>query len=176
MRKLLIALCAFGLAFVSGCGGEEDPQPPPVSAPPPAGRAPTEPAPPSARKPEAGAGPARRLEGEKEASGGGIGPVGQPYLCRGEQVRRLSSEGPVQVSPAVVRPGERFTVTITDPEAGEAAVGLAGASTEPVFEQAERSGGRLRARLRVPRGASCGNKLLTVEGDLTAEAYVAVRP
>jgi hypothetical protein len=55
-------------------------------------------------------------------------------------------------------------------------VSLAGASSQPLFVMARRSGGRLTARLRMPSGATCGNKLLSVEGDVSAEAYVAVRP
>jgi hypothetical protein len=35
-------------------------------------------------------------------------------------------------------------------------------------------GGALEAKIRMPAYATCGNKLLEIEGDISAEAYVGV--
>lgn len=173
MRTLLALLLSLSLVSLAACGGDEAPSTTPRPLPPGTDR-PSAP-PPGEPQARPGAGRTPRADSDGRATGG-IGPVGKPYLCQGQAVRRLSADGPVRVSPAVVRPGDAFTVTVTDRDAEEAAVSLAGASSQPVFVVAARSGGRLTAELRMPRGASCGNKLLSVEGDVSAEAYVAVRP
>jgi hypothetical protein len=101
--------------------------------------------------------------------------AGARYECDGRELRAIAPDGPVRVVPPVVAPGERFAVEIDEPGARTALVSLAGASNLPISAEAERSARGLRAVLTMPRGASCGNKLLTVEGDVAAEAYVAVR-
>jgi hypothetical protein len=80
----------------------------------------------------------------------------------------------VRVKPGVVKPGQSFAVTITDPSAKVAIVSLTGVSTNPIQSNATEQGGKLTATLKMPGYATCGNKLLEVEGDLSAEAYVGV--
>jgi glucose/arabinose dehydrogenase len=92
------------------------------------------------------------------------------YRCNGERLRAIEATGPVKVEPAFVKPGESFTVTITDPSAKQATVSLTGVANNPIQADAHNR----RATLTVPAGASCGNKLLTVEGDVSAQAYVGV--
>jgi hypothetical protein len=47
-------------------------------------------------------------------------------------------------------------------------------AAKPIQVQAKEQGGKLAATLKMPGYASCGNKLLEIEGDLSAEAYVGV--
>jgi hypothetical protein len=54
-------------------------------------------------------------------------------------------------------------------------VQLAGVTDVPIRAPARPIGGRLRATIRMPARADCGNKLITVEGDVAGEAYVGVR-
>jgi hypothetical protein len=54
-------------------------------------------------------------------------------------------------------------------------VSLTGVASKPILAQGREQGGRLTATLEMPGYASCGNKLLEVEGDVSAEAYVGVR-
>ena len=100
--------------------------------------------------------------------------VGSAYTCKGQRLKALSAAGPVAVKPKVVKPGESFAVTITDPRAKVALVSLTGVSTKPIQSNASEQGGKLTATLKMPGYASCGNKLIEVEGDLSAEAYVGV--
>jgi len=100
--------------------------------------------------------------------------VGTRYTCQGKPLKALSAQGPVVVKPAVVKPGQSFAVTITDPSAKVALVSLAGVAPKPIQSNASEQGGRLTATLKMPGYATCGNKLLEIEGDLSAEAYVAV--
>jgi hypothetical protein len=65
-------------------------------------------------------------------------------------------------------------VTITDPSAKVAIVSLAGVAPKPIQQNASEQGGKLTATLKMPGYATCGNKLLEIEGDLSAEAYVGV--
>jgi hypothetical protein len=55
-----------------------------------------------------------------------------------------------------------------------AVVTLTGVARKPIQVDAHEQQGRLTARLEMPGYAECGNKLLEVEGDLSAEAYVGV--
>jgi hypothetical protein len=96
------------------------------------------------------------------------------YTCKGKLLRALSSDGPVKVEPPVVKPGQSFTVLITDRSAKVAQVTLTGVSNTPITANGVGADGGLAARLRMPPAASCGNKLLEIEGDLSAEAYVGV--
>ena len=100
--------------------------------------------------------------------------VGARYTCQGKPLKTLSAPGPVRVKPGVVKPGQSFAVTITDPSAKVAIVSLTGVSTRPIQSNATEQGGKLMATLKMPGYATCGNKLLEVEGDLSAEAYVGV--
>jgi hypothetical protein len=100
--------------------------------------------------------------------------VGGAYTCKGQRLKTISAAGPVKVQPKVVKPGQPFDVTITDPSAKVALVSLAGVAPKPIQVQAKEQGGKLAATLKMPGYASCGNKLLEVEGDLSAEAYVGV--
>lgn len=102
-------------------------------------------------------------------------PVGDVYTCRGEELRTLPSERPVEVEPEVVEPGDGFSVTIAEPSARVAIVSLTGVTTEPIVVRAQPADEGLVAALTMPESADCGNKLLTVEGDVSAEASVAVR-
>jgi hypothetical protein len=90
-------------------------------------------------------------------------------------LRALRPMGRVRIEPNPVDAGATFDVVITDRRAEVAVVSLAGVSDVPIRADARRRGGRLVATLRMPAAASCGNKLVTVEGDLAAQAYVAVR-
>ena len=100
--------------------------------------------------------------------------VGARYTCAGKPLKALSAQGPVVVKPNVVKPGQSFAVTITDPSAKVAIVSLAGVAPKPIQQNASEQGGKLTATLKMPGYATCGNKLLEVEGDLSAEAYVGV--
>lgn len=92
------------------------------------------------------------------------------YKCNGEKLRALGATGPVHVKPKFVKPGQRFTVTITDANVRQATVSLTGVSNDPIQADATNR----TATLTVPATASCGNKLVTVEGDVSAQAYVGV--
>ncbi len=100
--------------------------------------------------------------------------VAAPYTCQGKALRAIAADGPVKVDPAIVKPGQSFTVTVTDRSVKVADVSLTGVSSTPITAHGVGADDGLAARLRMPRGASCGNKLLEVEGDLSAEAYVGV--
>jgi hypothetical protein len=96
------------------------------------------------------------------------------YTCNGKALRALSSDGPVKVEPPVVKPGQSFTVLVTDRSVKVAQVTLTGVSATPITANGVGADEGLAARLRMPRSAGCGNKLLEIEGDLSAEAYVGV--
>jgi hypothetical protein len=53
-------------------------------------------------------------------------------------------------------------------------VTITGVASKPIQVEGHDTGNGVAARLTMPGYASCGNKLLEVEGDLSAEAYVAV--
>lgn len=100
--------------------------------------------------------------------------MGGAYTCRGQRLKTLSAAGPAKVQPKVVKPGQPFTVTITDTSAKVALVSLTGVAPKPIQAQAKEQGGKLAATLKMPGYATCGNKLVEIEGDLSAEAYVGV--
>jgi hypothetical protein len=100
--------------------------------------------------------------------------VTSPYRCNGKPLRAISAAGPVTVKPAIVKPGQSFTVTVTDPSAKVAVVSLAGVAPKPIQASAKPNDDHVAATLKMPSYASCGNKLLEVEGDVSAEAYVGV--
>ena len=74
----------------------------------------------------------------------------------------------------MVKPGQSFTVTITAKNVHVAVVSLAGVSLKPIQSNAKEQNGQLVATLKMPPHAGCGNKLLEIEGDITAEAFVGV--
>jgi hypothetical protein len=80
----------------------------------------------------------------------------------------------VKVEPPVVKPGQSFTVLVTDRSAKVAQVTLTGVSSTPIVANGVGADEGLAAHLKMPAGVSCGNKLLEIEGDLSAEAYVGV--
>ncbi len=100
--------------------------------------------------------------------------VSSKYTCKGKPLRGLSGSGPVKVDPPVVKPGQSFTVTVTDRSVRVADVSLTGVSSTPIVAHGVAADDGIAARLKMPAGASCGNKLLEIEGDLSAEAYVGV--
>lgn len=114
--------------------------------------------------------PPTATTGEPPGARRGPPPGTRTYVCEGAELETLPPDGPVDVQPDVVAPGGRFTVRVTERGAREVLVSLAGASDEPVSAT-----GRAGAvTLTMPRSATCGNKLLTVEGDVSALAYVGV--
>ncbi|HEY1596306.1 MAG TPA: hypothetical protein VGF74_12980 [Thermoleophilaceae bacterium] len=100
--------------------------------------------------------------------------AGSTYKCGGGTLKTIDAHGPIVVKPAVVKPGETFTVTITAKNAHVAVVSLAGVSDKPIQANAKPEGGNLVATIHMPPKAGCGNKLLDIEGDLTAEAFIGV--
>jgi hypothetical protein len=172
---LTFALAALGAA----CGDDDEDEPAPAPA-----RTRTDAKPPKAttgEPPGARTGPPpeereRRKGATTDQQGNPVvRPVGRSFRCGGRRQRALSASGPVEVEPPVIAPGESFTVTVTDESARAALVQLAGVADEPIEAEATRSAGRLRATIRMPARVTCGNKLVIVEGDVSAEAYVGVR-
>jgi hypothetical protein len=96
------------------------------------------------------------------------------YTCNGKAMRALSSDGPVKVEPPVVKPGQSFTVLVTDRGVKVAQVTLTGVSATPITANGVGADEGLAAHMKMPRSAGCGNKLLEIEGDVSAEAYVGV--
>ena len=157
----------------AGCSGDAPPGGPPGAPPGPSS---------PADRPDGARAPEGERDGEvpvpSEEDGrrrDGLAPVGAPYLCNGQELRRLDAEGPIRVEPPVVAAGQEFRVIVDDRDADEALVSLGGVSDDPIFAEARAQGDSLAVTLRVPADAKCGNKLLSVEGDVSAEAYVAVR-
>ena len=100
--------------------------------------------------------------------------MGSGYHCGGKPLKTIDARGPVVVKPAVVKPGQSFSVTITATGVHVAVVSLAGVSLKPIQSNAKEQNGRLVATLKMPVRAGCGNKLIDIEGDIAAEAYVGV--
>jgi hypothetical protein len=100
--------------------------------------------------------------------------VTHSYTCNGKPLKALSAAGPVKVDPEIVKPGQPFTVTVTDKSVKVAVVTLTGVASKPIQVEGHPQDGQVTAKLSMPGYASCGNKLLEVEGDLSAEAYVGV--
>jgi hypothetical protein len=100
--------------------------------------------------------------------------VGSTYKCGGSTLKTIDAHGPIVVKPAVVKPGESFTVTITAKNVHVAVVSLPGVSHVPLQANAKPRNGDLVATLKMPAHAGCGNKLLEIEGDITAEAFIGV--
>lgn len=100
--------------------------------------------------------------------------VGSSYTCGGKPLKGIESADAVKVKPKVVKPGQSFQVFITDPKVKVATVSLTGVSNVPIQANAKEVAGEMAATLKMPSHAGCGNKLIEVEGDISAEAYVGV--
>jgi hypothetical protein len=166
------------LAALAGCGGGSKGTT--ATAPPTHETAPaTTPSTP-AQQPTATTGVPPKHHRKKpqplETGGSSTAPlrVTSRYTCNGKPLRAIAADGPVKVKPAIVKPGQSFAVTITDPSAKVAVVSLAGVAPKPIQSNASEQNGKLAATLKMPSYATCGNKLLEVEGDVSAEAYVGV--
>jgi hypothetical protein len=165
--------------IAAGCGGgggdgKQASAPASAPSPTPAATAPSQ-------QPTATTGePPKRHRTAPNRTAGGRSSESAPlkvsarYSCKGRPLRGLRAAGPVRVRPAVVRPGQSFTVTVTDPGVKVAVVTLTGVAQEPIQVSGREQNGHVAATLKMPGYASCGNKLLEVEGDLSAEAYVGV--
>ena len=55
--------------------------------------------------------------------------VAAPYTCQGKPLRAIAADGPVKVDPAIVKPGQSFTVTVTDRGVRMADVTLTGVAS-----------------------------------------------
>ena len=100
--------------------------------------------------------------------------VGSSYKCGGSTLKTIDARGPIKVKPPAVKPGQSFTVKITAKNVHVAVVSLAGVSLKPIQSNAKEQNGQLVATLKMPPHAGCGNKLLDIEGDVTAEAFIGV--
>jgi hypothetical protein len=100
--------------------------------------------------------------------------AGSTYQCGGSALKTIDARGPIKVQPPVVQPGHTFAVTITAKNVHTVVVSLAGVSLKPIEATAKPDHGNLTATIKMPAGAGCGNKLLDIEGDLTAEAFIGV--
>jgi hypothetical protein len=165
-------------AVLAGCGGRSARQTASTPAPTPSNPAPATSNPQSANSapaPQAHA-PKHRTKPQPLTNPSSAQPlkVGGAYTCKGQRLKAISTAGPVKVQPKVVKPGQSFSVTITDPSAKVALVSLAGVAPKPIQVPAKEQNGKLAATLNMPGYATCGNKLLEIEGDLSAEAYVGV--
>ena len=172
MRRCATALAIAALAGVTACGGGSKQHA--VSA---AGPAPVAPAT-TATAPAATLPPATKPKPHRAQPAGGSSAaplrVSAPYTCNGKPLRAIVADGPVKVQPAIVKPGQSFTVTVTEPGARVADITLAGVAPQPILVKGAVRSGALEAKIRMPAYASCGNKLLEIEGDISAEAYVGV--
>jgi hypothetical protein len=169
VRVLITLLLA--AALLAGCGDDDEAADKPAPTTTPARTAP----PPTAttnEPPGATRGPPPKETVPEPAEGQTVKPAKDTYRCGGEKLRALDAPGPVNVEPKIVKPGGSFTVFVT--EGHEAIVNLTGIVDRPISAKAKPSGRVLRADLTMPRNAGCGNKLITVEGDVSAEAYVGV--
>lgn len=162
-------------AVIAGCGGGSGTQT--ASAPP---KAPpiTNPQSPSSSSPTATTNtpPTKHRTKPQPLEQSSTQPlhVGPAYTCNGKPLKAIKADGPVKLDPAIVKPGQSFAVTVTDPSAKVALVSLAGVAPKPIQSNATEQGGKLTATLKMPAYASCGNKLVEVEGDVSAQAYVGV--
>jgi hypothetical protein len=173
--KRASATCVLIAALAAGCGGGNK-QAATTTAPPAHEPAPvaTPTAPAQNAAPTATTNTPPTKHRRKQSSSSAPLEVSAPYRCNGKPLRSISAAGPVNVKPAIVKPGQSFTVTVTDPAAKVAVVSLAGVAPKPIQVSAKPIAGHVAATLTMPGYATCGNKLLEVEGDVSAEAYVGV--
>jgi hypothetical protein len=172
VRRSATALALLTLVAVTACGGNGKKEQSATTAAKPASPPPVQPTTTEAAKPAPSK--PKQHHGTKPSSSTAPLQVSAPYKCGGKPLRAISADGPVKVQPAIVKPGQSFTVTVTDRSAKVADVTLAGVAPQPILAHGQSSGGVLAARIKMPSYATCGNKLLEVEGDVSAEAYVGV--
>lgn len=162
--------------LVAGCGGGGKDRTT-TSAPPPAASVPAMQAPatspPSVPTATTNTPPTQHRTTPQPSSNEPL-KVGSSYRCGGRRLKTLDARGPIDVRPAVVKPGQVFTVRITAKNVQVAVVSLAGVSRIPIQANAKPQNGNLVATIKMPAGAGCGNKLLEIEGDMTAEAFIGV--
>ena len=179
--KKAAATAIAAAAVLAGCGGGHKQQA--ATAPPPPATAPASTGP--STQPATTPTPAKKKKQQQHGSKPKLVPpnggsstqplrVSAPYKCDGKPLRAIAADGPVKVKPAIVKAGQSFTVVVTDPSAHVATISLAGVAPKPIQANARETSGHLEATLKMPGYASCGNKLLEVEGDVSAEAYVGV--
>jgi hypothetical protein len=172
VSRAVAVVCLAALAAGCGGGGKKSATAPAAHEPAPQSAPGTSPRPTATTNTP----PPKHRKTPQPLGGSSTAPlrVTSPYRCHGRPLKALSAAGPVDVRPAIVRSGQSFTVTVTDSSAKVAVVSLAGVAPKPIQASATMRGGRLVATLKMPSYASCGNKLLEVEGDVSAEAYVGV--
>ena len=176
--RALVPIAAATAALITGCGGgnsgtqtsaAEQSNPTPSTTAPPR-TIPNPPATTDQPRPN----PNKKVKQPGKSSSQEPLKVTHSYTCNGKPLKALSAGGPVKVDPEIVKPGQAFTVTVTDKSVKVAVVTLTGVASKPIQVEGRPQDGRITARLSMPGYASCGNKLLEVEGDLSAEAYVGV--
>lgn len=159
MRRALLV----PIILVAGCGSDSEPKAvstPTLETPPPA----STPLPPPEKPPKSEIRRPKPAEPQETI---------RSYTCNGETLKVLQKQGPVTVKPGIVTPGQQFQVIVRG--ARIAKVGLAGASELPISTDAKPDGADAVATLSMPAGAPCGNQRITVAGDVSAEATVAVK-
>src|SRR3954470_11440006 len=169
--KTAAATAVLIAAVIVGCGGGNNgstgtaAKPPTSDLPPPTSAAPTAPAPTATTNT-----PPTVHRTTPQPSNPSTQPlkVGSSYKCGGATLKTIDARGPIKVKPAVVKPGQSFTVTISAKNVHVAVVSLAGVSLKPIQSNAKEQNGQLVATLKMPPHAGCGNKLLDIEGDITA--------
>jgi hypothetical protein len=176
--RALIPIATAAAALVAGCGGgnsgtqtsaaEQSASTPAPTTPPRS--IPSPPATTDQPRPN----PNKKVKQPGKSSSQAPLKVTHRYTCNGKPLKALSAAGPVKVQPEIVKPGQAFTVTVTDKSVKVAVVTLTGVAAKPIQVEGHPQDGQVTARLAMPGYASCGNKLLEVEGDLSAEAYVGV--
>jgi hypothetical protein len=173
--KTAAATAVLIAAAVAGCGGSDSATtstgPAASDLPPATSTAPTAPAPTATTNT-----PPTVHRTTPQPSNPSTQPlrVGSSYKCGGSTLKTIDARGPIKVKPPVVKPGQSFTVTITAKNVHVAVVSLAGVSLKPIQSNAQQRNGQLVATLKMPPHAGCGNKLLEIEGDITAEAFIGV--
>jgi hypothetical protein len=166
-------------ALLAGCGGGGSSSSPAATAPPQSAISTPPPSVPKAPTATTNTPPThhRTKPQPLDHSSPSEGPlkVGSSYTCGGKPLKTIDARGPITVKPVSVKPGQSFTVTISARNVHIAVVSLAGVSLKPIQSNAKEQNGRLVATLRMPARAGCGNKLIDIEGDITAEAFIGVR-
>ena len=176
--RAVIPIAAAAAALVAGCGGgssdtqtsaaEQSTSTPSTTTP-----SRTIPSPPATTD-QPRTNPNKKVKQPGKSSSQEPLKVTHSYTCNGKPLKALSAAGPVKVDPEIVKPGQAFTVTVTDKSVKVAVVTLTGVASKPIQVEGHPQDGEVTAKLSMPGHASCGNKLLEVEGDLSAEAYIGV--
>jgi hypothetical protein len=176
--RALLSLATAAVVLIAGCGGgnsgtqtsaaQQSTSTPAATTPPRTIPSPT------ATTDQPRPNPNKKVKQPGKSSSEQPLKVTHSYKCNGKPLKALLAAGPVKVDPAIVKPGQAFTVTVTDKSVKVAVVTLTGVATKPIQVEGHPQDGQVTAKLSMPGYASCGNKLLEVEGDLSAEAYVGV--